>query len=290
MAAFGIGATLAQDTAQPPLRARASRRTAFKADAAIGLDKPVPILLVGAGAGDAGDLTLRAYRALQTADIIFYDDLVDDSILELIPASVEVVFVGKRAGKLSADQNHIHALMTEAAERGLRVVRLKGGDPFVFGRGSEEADALNAAGFESEIVPGLTAALVCAASAGIPLTDRRHAAQVTFITATRSNGELNVLRGLAGEGRTLVIYMGARLSQRIARALLDDAVSAAIPVALIENGGRASQRVVETTVGALADDTAQFAATGPALLIVGDVIRARIQTARAPFQRDQFET
>ncbi|MBL8644573.1 MAG: uroporphyrinogen-III C-methyltransferase [Rhodospirillaceae bacterium] len=238
---------------------------------------------MGAGAGDAGDLTLRALAAIQEADVVFYDDLVDASILDLIPKTARQVFVGKRAGKPSTDQQDIHALVTDAAAQGLRVVRLKGGDPFLFGRGSEEAEAFAAHGFASEVVPGLSAAFVCAAAVGIPLTDRRHAAQVTFITATRADGSLNALTGLAGAGRTLVIYMGARLTQRIAAALLDSGVTPDLPVAIIEHGGRAAQRVRQATVGALAGAAAVLRADGPALLIIGDVVRARVATARKPF-------
>jgi uroporphyrin-III C-methyltransferase len=257
-------------------------------DRATTLGKAQPVLIVGAGAGDAGDLTLRALAAIQSADIIFYDDLVDASILALIPQHAERVFVGKRAGKPSTPQDEIHARVTTAASTGQRVVRLKGGDPFLFGRGSEEADVFAQSGLESEVIPGLSAAFVCAASAGIPLTDRRHAAQVTFITATRSSGELNDLRGLAGPGRTLVIYMGARVAARIAQALRADNVADATPLVIIENGGRVTQRITETTIGALADETTAVSAPslnfrGPALLIIGDVVRARVATTRFPY-------
>lgn len=240
------------------------------------------VTIVGAGAGDAGDLTLRALAAIQAADVVFYDDLVDASVLALIPAHVERVFVGKRAGQPSTPQADIHDVLVRAAHNGRRAVRLKGGDPFIFGRGAEEADALYGAGVEAEIVPGLTAALVCAAGAGIPLTDRRHAAQVTFVTATRSDGSLTDLRGLAGPGRTLVIYMGARVAANIATALLQDGVSADLPAAVIENGGRANQRVADTTLGGLIGITAN----APALLIVGDVVQARITPSkpRHPFK------
>ncbi len=253
------------------------------------LGEAQPVLIVGAGAGDAGDLTLRALAAIQSADVIFYDDLVDASILALIPEHTERVFVGKRAGQPSTPQDDIHALVTKAAATGQRVVRLKGGDPFLFGRGSEEAEVFAQSGFESEVIPGLSAAFVCAASAGIPLTDRRHAAQVTFITATRSNGELNELRGLAGPGRTLVIYMGARLAARIAQALRSDNVADATPLAIIENGGRVTQRITETTIGALADEATTVSATGPALLIIGDVVRARVATTRFPYTFNEAE-
>jgi uroporphyrin-III C-methyltransferase/precorrin-2 dehydrogenase/sirohydrochlorin ferrochelatase len=228
------------------------------------------VALVGAGAGDAGSLTLRALATLQAADVVFFDDLVDASILALIPGHVEQVFVGKRVGQPSTPQSSIHALMIAAAERGRRVVRLKGGDPFVFGRGAEEVDVLAAAGFATEVVPGLTAALVCAAATGIPLTDRRYAAQVTFVTATRADEALTPLRGLAGAGRTLVIYMGSRRTADIGAALIADGVSTELPVALIENGGRPAQQLTRATVGSMA----RLAGPGPALLIVGDVVKA----------------
>jgi uroporphyrin-III C-methyltransferase/precorrin-2 dehydrogenase/sirohydrochlorin ferrochelatase len=269
--------TYSEATFQPDadaLKALGEARPALMCDAQ-------PVLIVGAGAGDAGDLTLRALAAIQSADTVLYDDLVDASILALIPAHAERVFVGKRAGKPSTPQEEIHLRITAAVASGQRVVRLKGGDPFLFGRGSEEADVLAEAGYESEVIPGLSAAFVCAAASGIPLTDRRHAAQVTFITATRADGALADVRGLAGAGKTLVIYMGARLASRIGEALLADHVPADTPVAVIENGGRATQRVIETTVGALAELSVN--ATGPALLIIGDVVRARVATTRFPY-------
>jgi uroporphyrin-III C-methyltransferase len=233
--------------------------------------RPAPVLLVGAGAGDAGHLTLAALDALRRADVVFADDLVDASILALIPPHVDVRRVGKRARRPSAAQADINAALIAAARAGLRVVRLKGGDPFVFGRGGEEADALRDAGLEVAVVPGLTAALVAAAATGIPLTDRRRALQLAFVTATAQDGTTPDLSGLVGPGRTLVVYMGGGKGREIVARLVTPDISA-LPAAVVENAGRSGQRWRATTVAGLAAALDRRDTAAPTLIIIGEVV------------------
>jgi uroporphyrin-III C-methyltransferase len=235
------------------------------------------VALVGAGAGEAAFLTLGALRALEQADIVFTDALVDATILALIPNDVDVRRVGKRAGGPSVDQDHIIQELIMAARRGLRVVRLKGGDPFIFGRGGEEASALRDAGLDVEVVPGLTAAIVAAAATNIPLTDRRASTQVTFITAATAQDTTTDLRGLVGPGKTLVIYMGVGKAADIARQLLADPATAQTPVAIIESAGRTSQNIIFTTPKHLRRDAARRDKTKPALIIIGDVVSLAVR-------------
>lgn len=239
------------------------------------------VVLAGAGAGEAGALTLAVREALASADVVLHDDLVDPGVLALIPPGVERIAVGKRAGRPSTPQADIIAALISHARAGRRTVRLKGGDPFIFGRGGEEAAALTAAGIEVEVIPGLTAALVAAASAGIPLTHRGVSTAVSLVTAATREGEVPDLRGLAGPNRTLVVYMGRGAADRVAAALIDDGVAADTPVAAIENAGRAAQRVVMATLATLPERLADLALTGPTLLIVGAVVAYRIAAAPA---------
>ncbi len=234
--------------------------------------KASTIHIVGAGAGDASHLTLAAAEAISNADVIFVDDLVDSSIQALIPEHVEIRKVGKRAGRLSATQDQIIAGLITSAKAGQRVVRLKGGDPFIFGRGGEEASALRATGLDVVITPGMTAALIAAASTEIPLTDRRCAQQVTFITGTDSGNDVPALKGLAGPGRTLVIYMGSRQARRISEQLQADRVPPNFPAAIVQDAGRPSQNLIITTVGQLAAAIARGDHSKPAIIIVGEVV------------------
>jgi uroporphyrin-III C-methyltransferase/precorrin-2 dehydrogenase/sirohydrochlorin ferrochelatase len=222
--------------------------------------------IVGAGPGDPDLLTLRAAQLLQEADAILHDELVPQAILNRARREAELVCVGKRKGRSSWAQADIEAEMIRRVRAGQTVVRLKGGDPFIFGRGGEEVDALRAAGLPVSVVPGITAALGAAAAAGIPLTDRRIASSVTFISghaATQSGG-----------GHTYVIYMGATEAASVRDRLLGAGTSPNTPIAIVENGTRPDQRV---SVGRLADlarlalpHTARGDA-GPSLIIVGDV-------------------
>jgi uroporphyrin-III C-methyltransferase len=243
----------------------------------------LPVYLIGAGAGDVGHLTLAARDTLTQADVVFVDDLIDRTILDLIPGQAEIHRVGKRAGQPSAQQTDINAQMIAAAKPGIRVVRLKGGDPFIFGRGSEEADALRAADLDVAVIPGLTAALVAAAAAGIPLTDRRASEQVTFVTATTSDGGSPNLAPISGPGRTLVIYMGGSKGGEIARQLLSNPATACLPIAIVQDAGRVSQEMIFTTAESLESDLARRDQEKPTLIIVGDVVTLAPRRHVQPF-------
>lgn len=254
-----------------------ARRTALsELDAARHRLQPVGIAhIVGAGPGDPDLLTLRAAQLLQEADAILHDALVPQAILNRARRDAEVVPVGKRKGQPSWAQADIEAELVRRVRAGQTVVRLKAGDPFVFGRGAEEVDALNAAGLPVTVVPGITAALGCAASAGIPLTDRRFASAVTFVTGQNTDGNGAAWPSLAAQGHTLAIYMGATEAGSVRDRLLHAGATPTTPVAIVENGTRPDERV---TTGRLAD-LARLAArhvsargdTGPSLIIVGEV-------------------
>jgi len=238
-------------------------------------EPPLPcgsVVLVGAGPGDPGLLTLRGLRALNEADVILHDRLVSEQVLALARRDAERVEVGKQAGHHHASQDHIHQLMLVHARAGRRVVRLKGGDPFVFGRGGEELEYLRAHGIAYEVVPGITAALACAAYAGVPLTHRDHAQSVRLLTAhCQANGDALDWAALAQERQTLAIYMGVAELGTVQARLLEHGRTASTPVALVENGSRGSQRVVTGTLGELAARAAAHAVRSPALLILGEV-------------------
>lgn len=231
------------------------------------------IHLVGAGPGDPDLLTLAALRVLGRADIVFHDQLVAPAILDRVRRDAIRHYVGKSSGRHSLPQDEIAQRMIEAARQGQVVVRLKGGDPFIFGRGGEEMLAAEAAGIPVVIAPGITAALGCAAAAGIPLTQRHMAGAVSFVTGHRApDGQAPDWAGLAGPDRTLVVYMGREEAGTITAALTRAGVDPATPVALVENGSRPNMTVA---TGALARLPALAAgpARGPALIIVGDVVR-----------------
>ncbi len=233
------------------------------------------VLLVGAGPGDPGLLTLRALRALQEADVVLHDGLVSDGVLALVRRDAAIVDVSKEGGGPSVPQGRINDLLVDHARRGLTVVRLKGGDPFVFGRGGEELRVVRDAGIPYEVVPGITAAVGAAAYAGIPLTDRDHAAAVRFVTARRASGaDGDALKGLCSGTDTLAIYMGRAQCGRSARTLVAGGRAATTPVALVENATRPEQRVVMATLGELAgsgdDDEPPHGLRGPVVMIVGE--------------------
>ena len=228
------------------------------------------VVLVGAGPGDPGLLTLHALRALNEADVILHDRLVSAAVLDLARRDAERIDVGKIVGRHHTPQDGINALMLEHARSGRRVVRLKGGDPFVFGRGGEEIEFLRAHGVPYAIVPGITAAIACAAYAGIPLTHRDHAQVIRFATAhrKRSEGESDALT--AG-GETLAIYMGVAEFANVRDKLYAEGVSAGTHFAIIENGTRPDQRVLIGTLAELVECATAYRVQPPALLIVGDV-------------------
>jgi uroporphyrin-III C-methyltransferase/precorrin-2 dehydrogenase/sirohydrochlorin ferrochelatase len=252
-------------------------RAAFDAELA-GEAPPVKgsVALVGAGPGDPGLLTLRGLRVLNEADVILHDRLVSPEVLALARRDAERIEVGKQVGgDHHATQARIHALMVEHARAGKRVVRLKGGDPFVFGRGGEELEVLHAHGIDFEVVPGITAAVACAAYAGIPLTHREHAQSVRFVTAHgHDDGDTLDWNALAQERQTLAFYMGVSGLDRLRDNLVAHGRSADTPFALIENGTRASQRVVVGTLANLPETAQARAVKAPALLIVGEVAAA----------------
>ncbi len=250
-------------------------------DAAIEAQSPSPqpsalrpatgsVVLVGAGPGDPGLLTLHALRALNEADVILHDRLVSDAVLDLARRDAVRIDVGKIVGKHHTPQAGINALMVDHARAGKRVVRIKGGDPFIFGRGGEEIEFLRAHGIAYSVVPGITAAIACAAYAGIPLTHRDHAQVVRFATAhrRRSEGESDALT--AG-GETLAIYMGVAEFANVRDRLYDEGVSAGTPFAIIENGTRPEQRVLVGTLAELVECASAYQVQAPALLVVGDV-------------------
>ena len=245
------------------------------ADAASSADPAVQghVTLVGAGPGDAGLLTLAGLQALQRADVILVDRLVSTEVRALARRDALQVEVGKEGGGHSVTQDEIHRLLLHYAREGLNVVRLKGGDPFVFGRGGEELLCLRAAGIPYAVVPGVTAALACAAQAGLPLTHRDVARSVRFATAhCRGSSDETDWAGLAAEEGTLVLYMGLSQSPRVQRELLARGRTPHLPAAIIENGGRLEQRVVLTTLGHLAAAVRDLQVGSPALLVLGPAV------------------
>ncbi|QSX30642.1 uroporphyrinogen-III C-methyltransferase [Shewanella cyperi] len=231
------------------------------------------VWLVGAGPGDVDLLTLKAARVLAAADVVLYDALVSDDILALIPASAEKIAVGKRAGAHSARQEEINQLLVTKAFTRRNVVRLKGGDPFIFGRGGEELQTLAEAGVQFEVIPGITAASGTSAYAGIPLTHRDHAQGVTFITGhCQLDSRPMDWQGYANPANTLVVYMGILNAGLIQRELINHGRSADTPVAIVSRATTAQQQKVIGTLGALEALAKDPRVVMPALMIVGEVV------------------
>jgi uroporphyrin-III C-methyltransferase/precorrin-2 dehydrogenase/sirohydrochlorin ferrochelatase len=240
------------------------------------------VSLVGAGPGDPELLTLRAARALREADVIVYDKLVDPAVLEYARRDVRRIFVGKSKGDHTLPQAEINALLLAEAKGGRHVVRLKGGDPFVFGRGGEELDALVAAGIRVEVVPGITAATGCAAYAVFPLTHRDHASSVVFVSGHSKDGIADLdWRALANPRQTIVVYMGVSAAGEVASKLIGAGLGASTPIAIVENGTRWDQRVIKGELRDTADLIRQHGVGGPALLVIGEVTRAAEAGLRA---------
>jgi uroporphyrin-III C-methyltransferase/precorrin-2 dehydrogenase/sirohydrochlorin ferrochelatase len=230
------------------------------------------VTLVGAGPGDPGLLTLNALRALQQADVILHDRLVSDEVLALARRDATRICVGKEAGGHSTSQQRIHEIMLEHARLGRHVVRLKGGDPFIFGRGGEELEFLAAHGIAFDVVPGITAAIACGAYAGVPLTHRDHAQSVRFVTAHCGDSLASLdWAALARERQTLALYMGVSAMRTIGNQLTAHGRAASTPVAVIENGSRLDQRVTLARLDELGDLAARGDVRSPALFIVGEV-------------------
>ncbi|PDO88884.1 siroheme synthase CysG [Kosakonia sacchari] len=229
------------------------------------------IILVGAGPGDAGLLTLRGLQVIQQADVVFYDHLVSDAVLELVRRDAEKICVGKRAGSHAVAQHDTNRMLVDAAREGKTVVRLKGGDPFIFGRGGEELQAAAVAGIPFQVVPGVTAASGATAYAGIPLTHRDFAQSVTFVTGHyKADSALFDWSQLAQSRQTLAIYMGTMKAAEISEQLITHGRDKTTPVAVISRGTRADQHVATGTLEQL-EELAK-AAPMPALLVVGEVV------------------
>jgi uroporphyrin-III C-methyltransferase/precorrin-2 dehydrogenase/sirohydrochlorin ferrochelatase len=236
--------------------------------------EPGLVSLIGAGPGDPDLLTLRALRALEAADVVVYDRLIDPRILNFARRDAERIFVGKARGRQSLPQADINALLAHLAEAGKRVARLKGGDPFIFGRGGEEAAFLRGRGVAVEIVPGITAATGCAAAAGIPLTHRDFAHGLVLATGQGRNGVPDLdWAALASRRQTLAIYMGLANVALIADRLIAHGLDPKTPAALIENGTRDTQRAFVTSLAELGQTARAEEVEGPALIVIGDVVR-----------------
>lgn len=249
-------------------------------------DGPGLVQLVGVGPGDPDLLTFKALRAIQEADVVLIDALVSAEILECVRRDALRIDVGKRKDRHTLPQAEIERLMIDHARAGRRVVRLKGGDPFLFGRGGEEREHLLAAGVPVEVVPGISAAFGCAAATGIPLTHRDHAQGVTFVTGhAKADGGGPDWASLAAANHTVVVYMGVGTAADTARSLVAAGRAAATPCAVVENGTRPDQRVLPATLATLGDTVAAAGIAGPALLIIGEVtagvVAAAVPAARA---------
>jgi uroporphyrin-III C-methyltransferase len=234
------------------------------------------VYLVGSGPGGTGLLTQRAADVIDAADVIFYDQLPGEEILSSLPKKAEKIDCGKFGGKHTLEQHEIEALMVDRAQKGNMVVRLKGGDPFLFGRGGEEIETLHAAGIEVEMVPGVTSALAVPASVGIPVTHRKYASQVTILTGhedpTKPAPALD-WKLLAQSRGTIVILMGVANLKNIARALIANGKSGETPVAVIERGLRKDRRVTTGSLAAIGDVAARASVKPPAVIVIGDVVR-----------------
>jgi uroporphyrin-III C-methyltransferase len=229
------------------------------------------VWLVGAGPGDPELLTLKALRVLGRADVVIHDGLVSEEILELAPAGARLINVAKRKSRHTLPQDGINELLVAFALEGLTVVRLKGGDPFVFGRGGEELEACRAAGVECHVVPGVTAALAASAGAGAPLTHRGAAQAVTFVTGHAAHGEPDLdWTALAKANQTVVIYMGLTTAALIAERLMGAGRDGGTPALIVVNASRANEQRIATTLAGLAEAAEDL--SGPALLMVGEAM------------------
>ncbi len=238
------------------------------------MKKLAKVYLVGTGPGDPDLLTVKALRLLQNADVVIYDRLVSDAVLEQIPSGVTRIYVGKKTGKHTLVQDEINQLLSKLADGERIIVRLKGGDPFVFGRGSEEALWLAQHNIPFEVVPGITAASACAAYAGIPLTHRGLAQGVQFITGHGQSDQALDLdwKSLADANKTIVVYMGLANIEFITEKLTAAGLSPDIPAAAIENGTLSQQRQVVTTLNKLARKAVEAEMRAPVIFVIGQVV------------------
>ncbi|OGS55707.1 MAG: uroporphyrinogen-III C-methyltransferase [Erythrobacter sp. RIFCSPHIGHO2_12_FULL_63_10] len=246
------------------------------------------IFLVGSGPGDPDLLTLRAARLIERAQIIVHDGLVDSAILDFARSDAELISVAKRRARHTMPQDAINALLIREARAGRDVVRLKGGDPLIFGRGGEEAEAARAAGVPVEIVPGISAANGAAAAAQIALTHREASSVVSYVAGQCQGLSEQNWAGLAGKGRTLVIYMGVKTAPQIAEKLMADGLTPDMPIAVIENATRRDMRVLRGMLAGLPDLVAAERVKSPALIVIGEVT-AREDAAIARMAQEQAQ-
>ena len=234
------------------------------------------VYLVGTGPGDPDLLSFRAMRLMQQADVVLYDRLIGDGILNLVRRDAERIYVGKLKNNHTVAQDEIGTMMIRLAGEGKRVLRLKGGDPFVFGRGGEEIEALSDNGIAFQVIPGVSAANGCAAYAGIPLTHRDHAQSCVFVTGHQKDGGLELnWNALIQPGQTVVVYMGLSSLATITTGFLENGADSKTPAAIIENGTRTGQRVITGTLASLADRASAANIVSPALIIIGSVVTLR---------------
>jgi uroporphyrin-III C-methyltransferase len=231
------------------------------------------VYLVGAGPGDPELLTIKAARVLGKADVVLVDDLVNRAILVYIREDARVIKVGKRGGCQSTPQAFIERLLIAEAKAGRTVVRLKGGDPFIFGRGGEEAEALDRAGVQWEVVSGITSGLAAASAAGVPLTHREHSQGVIFVTAHAAAGKEPDWAALAKSGMTLVVYMGIARCEAVQSALILAGLSRSTPVLVVQDASLARERQLRTILSRLADDVIAHDIESPAVMVIGEVAR-----------------
>jgi uroporphyrin-III C-methyltransferase len=237
------------------------------------------VSLIGAGPGNPDLITVRGLKVLQAAQVVLYDALLDPAFADLFPDRALALPVGKRCGKASVGQDDIHRLMIEHARAGRRVARLKGGDPLVYGRGGEEALALEAAGVPFEVIPGVSALQAAAAGAGFPLTHRQVSRRITVLEGHHLPDSPADWRDLATSGGTLAVYMGTRTIQALARALLDHGAAPDLPVALVEQAQCPGQTSTFSTLAHAAAGALRPATTGPGLLVIGEVLHHRFHPA-----------
>lgn len=231
------------------------------------------VWLVGAGPGDPDLLTVKAARLISQADALVYDHLVGDGIMDLARPDARRIYAGKEASKHTLPQDSINNLLVELAREGLSVVRLKGGDPFIFGRGGEELETLVESGIPFEVIPGVTAAAGCAAYAGFPLTHRDHAQSLTFVTGHLKDGTVNLdWPALARPKQTVVFYMGVGAAAEICRQMINHGLPSLTPAAVIRNGSMPTQQTLLATLGTLPQRIAEAEIKPPALIVVGSVV------------------
>ncbi len=246
------------------------------------------VAIIGAGPGDPELLTLKAWKLLRQAEVLVYDRLVGEPILQLAPANCEKVFVGKRCGQHAMSQQQINALLVDFARASKNVVRLKGGDPFIFGRGTEEVQYLLQHGIEYQVVPGITAASGCTTAVGIPLTHRDCTQLCTFVTGHLKEGQLQLpWHCLAANNQTVVFYMGLGSAATISQNLQQHGRNPQTPVALIEHGTTDKQRLVISSLKSMVTDIAQHELQPPTLIVVGEVVDYHHLLANAPAALEQ---